>query len=113
MERIAIFLDKLISKDPIAETTDATSKGMIKDFNIRRNTSPGNCRYMISRLVHFPVEYDLIMQPTTVPPTTASTVRMVRRFFFIIFFADAIVAAFLPPVEKETAVIEKRKVRKF
>lgn len=77
---IAIFLDKLRSKEPMAEMTEAMSRGMISAFSIRRNSSPGNARYMISLLVHLLLEVDLRRRPTAVPPNTPTTVKMVSKF---------------------------------
>lgn len=76
---MAIFFDKLKSKEPMAEMTEDISNGMMRALSIRKNSSPGNARYMISLLLHFVVD-TLSSSPTAVPPKTPTTVKMVSRF---------------------------------
>ena len=48
-------------------------------YTYRKNISPGNEMYMISRFVQAPVVL-LMMKPTTPPKNTPMTVNMVKRF---------------------------------
>lgn len=94
---VAILLDILRSSPPIALVIDDTSNGTIRHLSIlywtwlahcwksfiiatyRKNISPGNEMYIISRFVHSPVLF-LIIKPTRPPTNTPITVAIVSTF---------------------------------
>lgn len=104
---VAILLDMLKSRPPMALVIEDTNRGTIRHFNILKmykdnnisrtytllslssdqgtylkKISPGNDIYIISLGVHLPVLL-LIMKPTKPPKNTPIIVSMVRRLSFI------------------------------
>lgn len=99
---VAILLDILKSRPPMALVIEDTNKGTIKHFSILKlndfdqfyvvhldkffiirthlkKISPGKDMYIISRFVHSPVLF-LMIKPTSPPTKTPITVAMVRTF---------------------------------